>query len=161
MTPSDLGGIASAVAAFAALAVSLWSANKTNQFNKRQNDLADTNERLNRLLIEREVADGLTSKKADLSANLISVGKNDDRLKVFNRGMGVARNVRLIDLTADDSFLIESDISRKFPVQILEQHQWIDVIAARHMGSPASVHIKLIWDDDTGTDHEKELTPTL
>ncbi len=154
MTPSDIGSIASAVVAFAALIVAGVSLRKTNKFG-------ETTDRLNRLLIERETAEGVASKKADLSANMINVGKNDYRLKVFNRGKGVARNVRLTDLNANDSILISSEISRKFPVPILEQHQWLEVIAANHMGAGPRVHIKLQWDDDTGAGHEKELTPTL
>ena len=154
MTASDFGSIASAVVAFAALIVAVVSLRKTNKFG-------ETTDRLNRLLIERETAEGVASKKADLSANMIKVGKNDHRLKVFNRGKGVARNVWLTDLNANDSILISSEISRKFPVPILEQHQWVEVIAANHMGAGPRVHIKLQWDDDTGAGHEKELTPTL
>lgn len=154
MTASDFGSTASAIASFAALIVAVVSLRKTNKFG-------ETTDRLNRLLIERETAEGVTSKKADLSANMIKVGKNDHRLKVFNRGKGVARNVRLTDLNANDSILIAGDITRKFPVPILEQHQAVEVIAANHMGAGPRVHIKLEWDDDTGANFEKELTPTL
>lgn len=161
MNVSEIGSIASAAVAFAALIVSLISLHKTNKFNQRQNDLAETTERLNRLLIERETAEGVATKKAELSANMIQVGKSEYKLKVFNRGKGVARNVRLIDLDNNDSILLASDISRKFPVPILEQHQWVDVIAAIHLGAAPRVHIKLQWDDETGVGHEKELTPTL
>lgn len=154
MTASDVGSIASAVVAFAALIVAVVSLRKTNKFG-------ETTDRLNRLLIERETAESVASKKADLSANMIKVSQNDHRLKVFNRGKGIARNVRLTDLNANDSILISSEISRKFPVPILEQHQWVEVIAANHMGAGPRVHIKLQWDDDTGAGHEKELTPTL
>lgn len=154
MSAGDIGSIASAVVAFVALIVSFVSMHKTNKFG-------ETTDRLNRMLIEREEAEGIASKKADLSANMIKVGKNDHRLKVFNRGKGAARNVRLIDLDSDDSVLIASDIQRKFPVPILEQHQSVEVIASSHIGAGPRVHIKLQWDDETGAGHEKELTPTL
>lgn len=154
MTPSDIGSIASAVVALAALIVAVVSLRKTNKFG-------ETTDRLNRLLIERETAESVASKKADLSANMIKVGKNDHRLKVFNRGKGIARNVRLTDINPQNSILIAGEISRKFPVPILEQHQSVEVIAANHMGAEPRVHIKLEWDDDTGAGHEKELTPTL
>ena len=161
MTASDFGSIASAIAAFAALIVAFISLHKTNKFNARQNELADTTERLNRLLIDREAAEGLASKKADLSANLYKAGKNDYRLKVFNRGKGVARNVRLTDLGGEDSILMRSDIGHKFPLPILDQHQSAELIAAIHLGSTLRTHIKLQWDDETGADYEKELTPSL
>jgi hypothetical protein len=152
---------ASDIASVAALILSGVSIFMTGKFNRRQNELADTTERLNQLLIDRETAEGLASKKADLSANLIAVGKNNHRLKVFNRGKGVARNVRLIDLAGSDSILGDSDIAHKFPVAIMDQHQAVELIAFIHMGSPLKAHIKLLWDDDAGTDQEKELTPTL
>lgn len=154
MSAGDIGSIASALVALVALIVSLVSMHRTNKFG-------ETTDRLNRLLIERETAEGVASKKADLSANLIKASKSDHRLKVFNRGRGVARNVRLIDLDTNDSILMRSDISRKFPVPILEQHQWVEIIAASYLGSAPRAHIKLQWDDETGSDHEKELTPTL
>jgi len=155
VTPSDVGSIAGAGVALAALIVSLVSLHKTNKFG-------ETTDRLNRILIDRETAETVAEKKADLSANLIEVGKNKYRLKVFNRGKGTARNVRLIDLaSADETFLIQSDIDHRFPVPILEQHQAVELIAAIHMGSPLRAHIKLQWDDEMGSDHEKELTPAL
>jgi hypothetical protein len=155
MTASDFASIAALILSAASIYI-------TRRFNARQNELADTTERLNRLLIERETAEGLASKKADLSANLIEVGRNKYRLKVFNRGKGVARNVRLFDLVeADKSILGDSDIGHKFPVAIMDQHQTVELIAFIHMGSPLNAHIKLQWDDETGRDHEKELTPTL
>jgi Tfp pilus assembly pilus retraction ATPase PilT len=153
---------ASDIASYAALILSGVSIYITSKFNTRQNELADTTERLNKMLIDREKAEGLAAKKADLSANLIQVGKSNYRLKVFNRGKGVARNVRLIDLeNPNDTFLMANDISNRFPVPILEYQQAVELIAAIHMGSPLRAHIKLIWDDETGTDHEKELTPAL
>ena len=86
----------------------------------------------------------------------------DDLLrKVFNRGKGTARKVRLIDLDNDNSVLLADDIRRKFPVPILEQHQSVELIAAVTSSAGPRVHIKLQWDDEAGTDYEKELTPTI
>ena len=163
MTAGDLGSIASAVVAFVALILAWVSLHKTNKFNERQNQLAETTDRLNQMLIDRETAEGIAAKRADLSANLIEVGRNKHRLKVFNRGRGTARNVRLTVLDDDDegSFLIANDVAAKFPVPIMEQHQAVELIAALHFGSRMRAHIKLVWDDDTGSNHEKELTPSL
>lgn len=160
MTVSDLGSIASAIVALLALIVSFITMHKTNKFNEKQNELAATTEKLTQLQIEREIAEGVTSKKADVSANFVSLGNNKSRLKVFNKGKGVAKNVRLVDLDHGNSILVVSDIARKFPVPIMEQHQSVEILASRTLGSGPRVHIKLIWDDDTGTDHEKELTPS-
>ncbi len=127
---------------------------KTNKFG-------ETTDRLNRLLIEREQAEGITSKQADLSTNIIKLGKSGYRLKIFNRGKGVAHNVKLIDMDKDNTVLIANDIQHKFPVPILEQHQSVELAAAVTHGSGPRIHIKLIWDDETGKNHEKELTPVI
>jgi hypothetical protein len=154
MSVGDIGSIASAIVALVALILSVISMYKTNKFGS-------TADRLNRMLIEREQVEGIASKKADLSANMIQVGKNDYRLKIFNRGKGTARKVRLIDLAGDSSVLISSDIQLKFPISMLEQHQSVELIAAVTYGAGRSGHIKLQWDDETGVDHEKELTPVI
>lgn len=154
MNVGDLGSLASAFVALIALIVSVISIQKTNKFG-------ETTDRLNRLLIEREQAEGMTSKQANLSANIVKLGKIDHRLKVFNRGKGVARNIRLIDMDKTSSVLIANDIQRKFPVHILQQHQSVELIAAVSLSSSSLIHIKLIWDDETGNDHEKELTPVI
>jgi len=161
MSPGDWAGIASAGAAWLALLLAGVSLYKNHRSDKRQDELAATTDQLNRLLIDRETQAGQVSKRADLSANLISVGKNNWRLKVFNRGKGTARNVRLIDLQEEGSVLAQNVIRQKFPVPILEQHQWVEVAALQLMAGPARARIKLIWDDETGSDYEKELTPSF
>jgi len=155
VTAGDVGSLASAVAAFSALVVSIISLRKTNRFG-------ETTDRLNRILIQRENAESAATKKADLSANFYEKGKSDYQLKVFNRGKGRALNVRLIDLNCENSsILIAAEIYEKFPLPILEQHQSIELCAVVSLGSDGRAHIKLIWDDETGKDYEKELTPSL
>lgn len=154
----DLGDIAAVLA----LILPAWSMKKTNDFNRRQKEFIDTNDRLNQMLIEKEAQENEAQKRADLSANFVKIGKNDYHLKVFNRGPGTASNVRveLLDQAARD-MLIVSDVSRKFPVPILEQHQSVGLLAAVHLGSPSRVEIALVWDDASGKDRRKSLTPVL
>lgn len=159
MSPADWAGIASAGAAWLALVLAAVSLFKSHRSDRRQDELAATTEKLNRLLIERETQAGHDNKRADVSANLISVGKNQYRLKVFNRGKGAARNVRLFDLQEGRSILDRDDIEQKFPLPILEQHQSVEVLAAIFLSGPRDSHIKLVWDDELGSDHSKELWP--
>lgn len=152
----DLGDIV----ALLALGLSAYSMKKTFDFNKRQNKFIETNDKLNKLLLEKESQDALHQRKADISANFIKIGKNNHRLKVFNKGRNTARNIR-IEFPGGNEILINSDIQDKFPIPILEQHQSVELIAAIDMQSPSRMTIKLIWDDETGKDNEKELTPTV
>ena len=161
MNPADWGSIASAAVALVALIISWVSLQKTSKFNERQDEFAETAENLNRLLIEREAQASRDSKRADLSANIITVGNNKWRLKVFNRGQGTAKNVRLTDLQEPPAVLAQNVIKHKFPVPILEQHQSVEVAAIHFMAGPSRAHIKLVWDDESGVGHEKELTPSF
>lgn len=147
------------IVALAALVIAIWSAWKTDRFNKRQTTFEETNERLNLMLIEKEAAETAAQKQGDLSANFYQAAKNDYRLKVFNRGRGAATNVRFEVLDEGDLF-IEEDVARKFPIPVLEQHQSVELIGAVHMGSPSRAHIRLSWDDATGKGHQKELHPS-
>lgn len=147
------------IVSLAALLIAIVSFIRTDRFNKRQTAFEETAERLNLLLIEKEGAESQAQRRADLSANFYSAGKHDYRLKVFNKGQGTARNVR-IRVLDDSEILMDDDIARKFPTPSLEQHQSIELIGAVDMGSPSRVHLQLTWDDDAGADHVKELHPS-
>lgn len=147
------------VVASLALIIAIYSAWTTARFNKRQTSFQQTADRLNQLLVEKESAATVEQKQADVSANFYKAGKNNYRLKVFNRGKGVASNVRL-EVLDDSGLLMANDIARKFPVPVMEQHAMVELIAAVHMGSPSRAHIRLTWDDATGQEHTKELHPT-
>lgn len=151
----NVGDIVSALA----LVIAIYSAWTTTRFNKRQIDFQKTADRLNHLLVEKESAETVALKQADISANFYKAGTSNYRLKVFNRGKGVASNVR-IEVLDDSGLLMASDIDRKFPVPSMEQHASVELIAAVGMDSPNRVHIRLTWDDATGQEHTKELHPT-
>ncbi|MFD2138248.1 hypothetical protein ACFSLT_28840 [Novosphingobium resinovorum] len=131
MTVSD-------IAAFSALAVAIWSAVQTGRFNRRQNAFAETAERLNRLLIDKESAESQAQREADVGANFVKIAKNDYRLKVFNRGPVAARNVRL-EFLAGGEVMMASELKQKLPVPALERHQTVELMAASicsHHGAP-------------------------
>ena len=146
------------VVATVALIIAIYSAWTTSRFNKRQTAFEETAERLNLMLIEREAAETQAQKAADMSANFYKAGKNDYRLKVFNRGKGVARNVRFEVLDDSDLFM-EQDINAKFPMPVMEQHASVEVIGCVCLGSPSRAHIRITWDDATSDGQQKELHP--
>lgn len=145
----------SIIVALLALVFSVYTFRRTHNLAEKQAELLEDQKRLNRMLVEKEEAEARNALRADVSANLVKIGKNY-KVKVFNRGKAVARNVRLVDDTADqDSFLIQSDVESKFPLENLEPQLGVELIAAIHMQSPSKLPITLIWDDDTGIDHRK------
>ncbi|WP_380872107.1 hypothetical protein ACFB49_30550 [Sphingomonas sp. DBB INV C78] len=144
------------IAAFLALGVAIWSAIQTTRFNKRQNAFAETAQRLNELLITRDAAETELQRKADISANFVKIGKSNYRLKVFNRGAGAARNVRL-EMLAGDGLIGDSELQQKFPLPVLEWQQYVELLCYVHLKSSRRAHVRLMWDDDGGQGQSKEL----
>jgi hypothetical protein len=144
------------VAAFLALGVAIWSAVQTGRFNRRQTEFSDTAQRLNELLIAREAADTAQRRQADVSASFTKIGRNDYRFKVYNRGPGTARNVR-VAFAVGGEVLVSGELADKFPLPMLEQHHHVDLLCLVHLQSPRRAELSLEWDDESGTDRRKDL----
>jgi len=152
----DLGDIVALIA----LGLSAYTMKKTFDFNKRQNEFIDTNDKLNKLLLDKEHQDVIEQSKADISANFIKIGRDNSRFKIFNKGKSVAENIR-IEFPDGNEIIMESDVKDKFPIPLLEQHQSVELIASIGLDSPSRITVKLIWDDGIGKDNEKILTPIV
>lgn len=146
-----------AVAAFLLSAYATW---KTYQFNEKQKGLIESQERLNRLLLDKEASEASSTKKADLGANFIKLGSNQYRLKIFNKGKSAARNVSM-ELPEGNDCLIDSDIRAKFPLERMDPNQCVELIAAVHMETKSKQVIKLYWADDHAENNEKLLYLTI
>ncbi|AOD15227.1 hypothetical protein VB151_18540 [Xanthomonas fragariae] len=157
MMPSFSTGDVIAVAAFLLSAYAAW---KTYQFNEKQKGLIESQERLNKLLLEKEAGDASNTKRADLGANFIKLGSNQYRLKIFNKGKSAARNVS-IEFPEGNDCLIDSDIEAKFPLERMDPHQSVELIAAVHMETKSKQVIKLYWSDDHAENNEKLVYPTI
>lgn len=153
LTPSDvLAGLAFLLSAFAT-----W---KTVQFNDRQRSLIESQELLNKRLLEKEEAEAGEEKKADLGATFIKLGSSNYRLKVWNKGKSAAKNVR-IEFPSGNDVIVQSDIERKFPLESLDPFQSVELIAAVHMGSKSKHEVKLFWADGHSEENEKTTYPTI
>lgn len=143
-----------------AFALSCYATWMTVQFNHRQKTLIESQERLNNMLLlqgEREVQ---SAARADLGASFIKLGSSKYRLKIFNKGKACARDVR-IEFPDGNDILIESEIAEKFPLEILDPHQAVELIAAPHLGSKLKHTVRLIWADDASENNDKTVYPTL
>lgn len=146
--------------AIGALALSAYATWKTFKFNEKQNALNESQKKLNTLLLEKESGEIQNSKKADLGATFIRLGSGNYRLKIWNKGKSTARNVWLQFPEGNDC-LIQSDIDSKFPLEILETHQSVELIAAVSMDTKSKHAIKLSWSDEFSDNNEKLLYPTI
>lgn len=153
LTTSDI----IACLAFLLSAFATW---KTLKFNNRQKSLIEIQEKLNRMLLDKEDAESTADKKADLGATFIKLGSSNYRLKIWNKGKAAARNVS-IDFPEGNDCFIESDIASKFPLETLDTHQSVELIAAVCMGTKNKHAIKLVWTDDFKPINEKIVYPTL
>ncbi|WP_086930571.1 hypothetical protein [Agarilytica rhodophyticola] len=133
---------------------------QTVSFNKKQKSLVESQEKLNNLLLEKGNEDSLNEKRADLGASFIKLGSNKYRLKIWNKGASTARNVK-IDFPEGNDVIIDSEVTDKFPMESLERHQSVELIAAVHMLTKSKHVIRLIWEDDAQSHNEKLSYPTL
>lgn len=133
---------------------------QTVSFNKKQKSLVESQERLNNLLLEKENEEALKEKRADLGASFIKLGSSKYILKIWNKGSATAKNVR-IEFPEGNDVVIESEVADKFPMESLERHQSVELIAAVHMQTKLKHVVRLIWEDDAELHNEKLSYPTL
>lgn len=127
----------------------------------RQRSYTENQDKLNKLLLDKELLANQSDKKADLAASFIRVGtKSSYRLKVWNKGRATAKNVT-IDFPNGNEIIIESDLKSKFPLETLEPQAGVELLAAVHMGIKPKHTIKLLWDDDVAKGNEKIIHLTL
>lgn len=142
-----------------ALILSIVATYTSWRFNRDQKAFMETQERLNRLLLEKEAGEVSSGKRADLGASFLKLGRSY-RLKIYNKGKCPARNVRL-EFPDGNSLILEDDIRDKFPFQVLDVHQAVELVAAVHMGSQSKLAVRLLWEDDFSPNNEKTLYATL
>lgn len=148
------------IVAVVALLVSGYAIWTTQKFNRRQLSLIESQEELNKRLLAQGESEALDARKADVGAKYVKLGSSRYKLKVFNKGKATARNVR-IEFPDGDSPVPQSELRDKFPMEILEQHGSVDLIAAVHMQTPPKQTAILRWADDYSDSNEKTAYLTL
>jgi hypothetical protein len=133
---------------------------QTANFNKKQKSLVESQEKLNNLLLEKENEDALKEKRADLGASFIKLGSSKYRLKIWNKGSATAKNVR-IEFPEGNDVVIDYEVTEKFPMESLERHQSVELIAAVHTQTKRKHVVRLIWEDDAQSHNEKLSYPTI
>ena len=115
-----------------ALLLSTYATWQTVSFNKKQKSLVESQEKLNKLLLEKEHEGVIRDKSANLGASFIKLGSSKYRLKIWNKGSSAARNVR-IEFPEGNDIINNSEVIEKFPMESLEKHQSVELIASVHM----------------------------
>ena len=146
------------VIAVLALCVAGYSAKKTSDFNKIQQDFIETNNHLNKLLLRKATKEAVSDHQADISANFIKIGEKRT-LKIFNKGKCNGRNVR-ISFPDGNGLLIGNDVKTKFPAEIEPQGN-VELMATMALEAPTQVTIHILWDDESGVDNAKTITLSI
>ncbi|MDJ0821116.1 MAG: hypothetical protein QNJ09_04790 [Paracoccaceae bacterium] len=149
--------IASTVAVFISLAAYLHSRRTSSE----QNRLTVRETEYVRLMIDRERREHAKSLEADVSARLTKEGKNDWRLKIYNRGPAPAHNVKM-EILHQNSFFEADWVDEKLPVATLEPQHTVSIHAFVHSGKNHSQEdVKLFWSDGSEMEKQKTVTVTL
>ena len=146
--------------AIAALVLSFYATWRTFNLNRRQETLIKSRKAANGLLTDNEQNELLDERCANLGASFIALGSNRHRLSIWNQGPSVARNIQLEVLKGRRTF-VDSNIKEKFPLETLEKHHSVELIAEVTSGTPNKHEIKLIWSDDSSEKNEMILYPSL
>lgn len=159
MTTSD-------IIALGALAVSIYtiisSEVKSRKNDREQKIIKDEQDRLRKLLLEKETKSAINEMKAELGVRLVNITRNNYRLKIYNRGKVEARNIEILFPDNDgDEYLAISDVQDKFPYEILHPQHGIEIIAVISSDSKTKYRIKLIWDDSYKRRNEEEFFISL
>jgi hypothetical protein len=113
----------------------------------RQKTYAENQDRLNKILTEKELQATQIEKKADLGASLFQSGsKGGYRIKIWNKGRASAKNVK-IEFPEGNEIINESELRSKFPLEALEPQAGVELWAIVHMGTKPKHVVKLLWDD--------------
>lgn len=129
-----------------ALILSAFATFNTIKSNSRQNEVNESQAEINRRLLEEDDEDRALASKACLDAKFVKIGKRH-KLRIYNRGKCVARNVSL-SMPEDNSPFSSNELKQKFPYKELEPHACVEVLALVHWGTPRRHSLKLTWDDD-------------
>lgn len=149
------------IVAILAFILSTYATIQTVLFNRRQKTFIESQEKLNKLLLEKEVSEVVNDKKADIGVSVVKLGRSDKRLKIWNKGKSTARNIRISFPEGNDSFVLPRDVMEKFPLEILETFASVELLLITDMTTKPKQVVKLEWDDDFQINQEKILYPVL
>jgi hypothetical protein len=148
------------IIAILALVLSAYATWRAHTFKKREEELMEIQKKLNTLMLDKEKREAAHEKEADLSANFVTIGSKKYRLRIFNKGRAAAYHVT-IDFPEGNDIILEDDIQEKFPLELLERGQSVDLIAMIAMGTKRKLAIRLSWESADGERCEKTVYVTV
>lgn len=144
--------IAAFVVSLGALIFSAYTYSKHDKKIKAQEQIINDYQ-INKIAKENE-----ESKKASIRGNIIKGDRGKRTLKVYNCGKAAARNIRVEGLDIESLAVMRNDL---FPYELMNPQDYTELIICIVKGSPSTIKLKYIWDDDFGQNNEFEQVLTL
>lgn len=135
-----------------ALGVSVFTYFKHDKKIKAQEQIINDYQ-INKIAKENE-----ESKKASIRGNIIKGDRGKRTLKVYNCGKAAARNIRVEGLDIESLAVMRNGL---FPYELMNPQDYTELIICIVKGSPSTIKLKYIWDDDFGRNNEFEQVLTL
>lgn len=135
-----------------ALGVSVFTYFKHDKKIKAQEQIINDYQ-INKIAKENE-----ESKKASIRGNIIKGDRGKRTLKVYNCGKATARDIRVEGLDMGSFVVMRNDL---FPYELMNPQDYTEVIIWVVKGSPSTIKLKYIWNDDFGQNNEFEQVLTL
>ena len=144
--------IAALVVSLGALIFSAYTYSKHDKKIKAQEQI------INDYQINKIVKENEESKKASIRGNIIKGDKGKRTLKVYNCGKATARDIRVEGLDIGSLAVMRNDL---FPYELMNPQDYTEVVIWVVKGSPSTIKLKYVWDDDFGQNNEFEQILTL
>ena len=135
-----------------ALGVSVFTYFKHDKKIKAQEQI------INDYQIKKIAKENEDSKKASIRGNIIKGDRGKRTLKVYNCGKATARDIRVEGLDMGSFVVMRNDL---FPYELMNPQDYTEVIIWVVKGSPSTIKLKYIWNDDFGQNNEFEQVLTL
>lgn len=135
-----------------ALGVSVFTYFKHDKKIKAQEQIINDYQ-INKIAKENEEI-----KKASIRGNIIKGDRGKRTLKVYNCGKATARDIRVEGLDMGSFVVMRNDL---FPYELMNPQDYTEVIIWVVKGSPSTIKLKYIWNDDFGQNNEFEQVLTL
>ena len=135
-----------------ALGVSVFTYFKHDKKIKAQEQIINDYQ-INKIAKENE-----DSKKASIRGNIIKGDRGKRTLKVYNCGKATARDIRVEGLDIGSLAVMRNDL---FPYELMNPQDYTEVVIWIVKGSPSTIKLKYVWDDDFGQNNEFEQVLTL
>ena len=138
--------IISGISLFIAIA-SYFAAKKSQVLQYRINEIELKLKELELAEKEKE-----QQKEACVEANIVHVSKSNYKLKIWNSGKAIAKNVSASWDSNSEIMCFDND---KMPFEFLEPQKGFDLAITKFIGAANKICITTEWEDEAGEKHSK------